>query len=155
MERSVENLAAEVARLITLAERRIGKGMDRALAVLGTSSAQRPVLEALWTSGSSSPAELAKAAKVEGPPMSRMLKRMEAAGLVKRRHDADDRRRQVVTLTTKGERLREILPRVADGVVADALARLEPGRRERLRDDLEALVRALEEPHGASSRDER
>ena len=140
----VENPAREIARLVSIAERQIGRATDRVLVVLGTSAAQRPVLEALWERGEISPAELAKAAHVQGPPMSRMLKRMEATGLVKRRGDPDDRRRQLVSLTTKGERLREFLPGIADGVVAKALEALEPGTAERLREDLSALVAALE-----------
>ncbi|MDE2572186.1 MAG: winged helix DNA-binding protein [bacterium] len=141
----MESPAGEIARAVVLAERMIGKAMDRALAVLGTSAAQRPVLEALWDVGETSPAELAKAARVEGPPMSRMLKRMERAGLIKRREDPKDGRRQLVSLTPKGERLREYLPGVADGVMTKALVRLDPDRLSRLRVDLAALIQAFEE----------
>lgn len=145
MERSVESLGSDVARLLALAERRLGKVVDRALGVLSTSSAQRPVLEALWERGERTPAELAKEAQVEGPPMSRMLRRMEAAGLIKRRDDPNDKRRRLISVTTKGERLRDVLPGVADGVVARALERLEPDRRTRLREDLQALMAVLED----------
>ncbi len=145
MERSLESLGGEVARLVARAERRLGKLVDRALVVLGTSSAQRPVLEALWEQGERTPAELAKAAHVEGPPMSRMLRRMEAGGLIKRRDDPNDKRRRLISVTTRGERLRDVLPGVVDGVVARALERLEGNRGARLLEDLQALVAALEE----------
>lgn len=145
MERSRESLGGEVARLVARAERRLGRVVDRALMVLGTSSAQRPVLEALWERGERTPAELAKAAHVEGPPMSRMLRRMEAAGLIKRRDDPNDKRRRLISVTTKGERLRDVLPGVVDGVVSRALERLDGDRGARLREDLQALVTALED----------
>lgn len=144
VDRSVENAPSELARLIALAERRLGKALDRALGTLGTSAAQRSVLEVLWQRGECSAAELAKAAHVEGPPMSRMLRRMESAGLIKRRDDPGDRRRQLIGLTAKGERLREVLPGVAESAMAKALDHLAPERRARLREDLALLVAALE-----------
>ncbi|TAM61958.1 MarR family transcriptional regulator [bacterium] len=136
---------AEVARLLGLAERRLSRAVDRALAVLGSSAAQWPVLEALWEGAERTPAELARSAHVEGPPMSRMLGRMEQAGLIKRRDDPADHRRCLIGLTPKGARLREVLPGVADRVVSHALEHLDPERRERLAGDLTALVAALEE----------
>ena len=144
VERSVESSAGELARLVARAERRIGKAVDRSLMVLGTSSAQRPVLEALGEHAERTPAELAAAAHVEGPPMSRMLRRMESAGLVKRRDDPSDRRRTLVSLTPKGQRLREVLPTVADGALAKAWESLPVACRQRLREDLIALIAALE-----------
>jgi MarR family transcriptional regulator for hemolysin len=47
--------------------------------------------------------ELAEAVGVEGPTLTHHLNKMEAAGLVTRRRDPDNRRQHVVELTAEGD----------------------------------------------------
>lgn len=67
--------------------------------------AQWVVLSALWRADGLSVGELARYSGNEVPAASRIVDRMEASGLVRRRPDADDGRAVRVRLTRKGRAL--------------------------------------------------
>ncbi|EWM12291.1 bifunctional helix-turn-helix transcriptional regulator/GNAT family N-acetyltransferase [Kutzneria sp. 744] len=64
--------------------------------------------------------------------LSRLLRSLEADGLVTVQADAADRRVRVARLTTAGKRERRALDRRSDGVAEAVLAPLSPRQRERL-----------------------
>lgn len=76
---------------------------------------------------------------------SRLLKALEADGLVMLEPDAGDRRRRMVTLTDKGVAERAAYDSLSDDFAHTLLEALDPSRRERLvraMGDVERLLRA-------------
>jgi DNA-binding MarR family transcriptional regulator len=74
---------------------------------LGVTYPQYLVLVVLWERGAQGVGELASALQMDLGSLSPMLKRLEAKGLVTRRRQAEDERRVLVDLTTKGVSLRK------------------------------------------------
>jgi DNA-binding MarR family transcriptional regulator len=74
---------------------------------LGVTYPQYLVLVVLWERGAQGVGELASALQMDLGTLSPMLKRLEAKGLVTRRRQAEDERRVLVDLTTKGVSLRK------------------------------------------------
>lgn len=99
---------------------------------LGVHVGQNFLLEALWADDGLTLGELARRIGVEVPTVTRMTKRMEAAGLVSRSIDARDRRVVRVSLTERGEELRGILPKVLDEIAARTLGDLTTDERDQL-----------------------
>jgi DNA-binding MarR family transcriptional regulator len=85
--------------------------------------------------------ELAEHERVKPPTMTRIVARLEEAGLVERQTDADDRRCVRVRLTSRGRRLLAASRNRRDAFLADRVAALDPELRGRLPD----LVTMLEQ----------
>jgi MarR family transcriptional regulator for hemolysin len=109
----------------------VGRAFDDALAEVGGSLPVWLVLVSLKARVPGAQRELAEALGIEGPTLTHHLSRMEAAGLVSRHRDPDNRRVQRVELTAAGEaefeRLRHRViafdERLRDGLtVADVAA---------------------------------
>ncbi|GGL09491.1 MarR family winged helix-turn-helix transcriptional regulator [Streptomyces flaveus] len=74
---------------------------------LGLTYPQYLVLLALWERGETPVKELAAALRLDYGTVSPLLKRLEAAGLVRRERSARDERSVLVAVTGRGEELRE------------------------------------------------
>lgn len=74
---------------------------------LGLTYPQYLVLLVLWERAPRAVGEIGQQLFLDTGTLTPLLKRMEAAGLVTRQRDADDERRVIVSLTTKGDALRE------------------------------------------------
>ncbi|MEY9488093.1 DNA-binding MarR family transcriptional regulator [Streptomyces calvus] len=74
---------------------------------LGLTYPQYLVLLVLWDRGETTVKELASALRLDYGTMSPLLKRLEAAGLVRRERAAHDERTVRIALTGRGEELRE------------------------------------------------
>ena len=81
----------------------VGRAFDDALAEVGGSLPVWLVLVSLKARVPGAQRELAEALGIEGPTLTHHLTRMEAAGLVSRHRDPDNRRVQRVELTAAGE----------------------------------------------------
>ena len=81
----------------------VGRAFDDALAEVGGSLPVWLVLVSLKARVPGAQRELAEALGIEGPTLTHHLARMEAAGLVSRHRDPDNRRIQRVELTAAGE----------------------------------------------------
>ena len=81
----------------------VGRAFDDTLAEVGGSLPVWLVLVSLKARVPGAQRELAEALGIEGPTLTHHLARMEAAGLVSRHRDPDNRRIQRVELTTAGE----------------------------------------------------
>jgi DNA-binding MarR family transcriptional regulator len=92
--------------------RRFDRELRAAFRPYGVLPGQFPVLMVLYENDGLTQADLARAVGVEQPTMAGTLRRMEAAGLVRRAPDAADARRADVFLT---DRAREL-----EGPLADA-----------------------------------
>ncbi|GAA4078625.1 MarR family transcriptional regulator [Streptomyces shaanxiensis] len=105
---------------------------------LGLTYPQYLVLLVLWERGETTVKELAAALRLDYGTVSPLLKRLEAAGLVRRERSARDERSVLVAVTGEGERLRER----AECVPGTLLAATGLGEPEvaRLREELWLLA---------------
>ncbi|MDC0740730.1 MarR family winged helix-turn-helix transcriptional regulator [Polyangium mundeleinium] len=78
------------------------------------------------------PADLARALLTPKPTITFMVKRLEAAGFVKRQTEADDLRRFRLTLTPSGRKAMEAARTILDEAFGRRLARLSTGERAEL-----------------------
>jgi DNA-binding MarR family transcriptional regulator len=97
---------------------------------LGLTYPQYLVLLVLWERGETTVKELAAALRLDYGTMSPLLKRLEAAGLVRRERSARDERTVLVACTGRGEELKGRAERVpgtllaSTGLMATEAARL-------------------------------
>ena len=85
---------------------------------MGLTHPQYLVMLALWGQSPLAVKELIEMLQLDGPTLSPMLKRLEAAGLVNRTRDPDDERQLRIDLTDQGRALREQALNVPPAVVA-------------------------------------
>jgi MarR family transcriptional regulator, organic hydroperoxide resistance regulator len=138
-ERQFRDVLARVSRGIKGAS---ADGMRQ----LGVHIGQNFLLEELWREDDLTLGELARRMGVEVPTVTRMTKRMEAAGLLARTTDTRDRRVVRITLTDQGHALREKLPAVLDDVARRALRDLTPDQRDQLIKLLSHVADNMTEP---------
>ncbi|MFI0513943.1 MarR family winged helix-turn-helix transcriptional regulator [Streptomyces sp. WSLK1-5] len=109
---------------------------------LGLTYPQYLVLLVLWERGETSVKELAGALRLDYGTVSPLLKRLEAAGLVRRERAAADERSVLVACTGRGEDLRKRAARVP-GALLEATA-LDGTEAARLREELWRLAQRAE-----------
>ncbi|MGI4875967.1 MAG: MarR family winged helix-turn-helix transcriptional regulator [Janthinobacterium lividum] len=114
------------ALLLSDASRLIRRRFDLRARSLGVSRAQWRVLLTLSRNEGINQTGLAEWLEVETITLCRMVDRLAEAGLVERRPDPADRRAWRLYLTETARPLLEQLLRVADDVVGEALAGIEP-----------------------------
>ena len=133
---SDDQLAGRLRVAVTRLSRRL-----RQEAVSGVSPSQESALSTINRLGRPTLGELAQAERVQPPSMTRVVAAMEAAGLVSRLADADDRRVSRVTLTRSGRSTLERIRSRKTAYLARRLAPLSTGDRARAA----TLVSLLEE----------
>jgi DNA-binding MarR family transcriptional regulator len=84
---------------------------------LGLTHPQYLVMLALWQYGSLSVKELSGLLQLDPGTLSPLLKRLEAAGLLRRERDTRDQRNLALSLTEKGQALRAEAERIPAGIV--------------------------------------
>ena len=84
---------------------------------LGLTHPQYLVMLALWQHGSLSVKKLSGLLQLDPGTLSPLLKRLEAAGLLRRERDPADQRNLALTLTDRGLALREQAERIPAGIV--------------------------------------
>lgn len=92
--------------------------------------------------------ELAEAVGVEGPTLTHHLNRMEAAGLVTRDRDPENRRAHLVGLTAEGEAAFDRMR----GAVVTFDRRLRTGLTDAQVDELSGLLSQLRDNASSSER---
>ncbi|MGW0814158.1 MarR family winged helix-turn-helix transcriptional regulator [Streptomyces viridiviolaceus] len=105
---------------------------------LGLTYPQYLVLLVLWERGETTVKDLAAALRLDYGTVSPLLKRLEAAGLLRRERSARDERSVLVAVTGRGEELRERAARVP-GALLSATG-LDEGEVARLREELWRLA---------------
>ncbi len=100
---------------------------------LGLYRGQHRILRALWKQDGLTQTELSKHSHVRPATMSTTIQRMEAAGLVERRHDAEDQRVSCVYLTEKGRALQEDVEQVWNRIEEETFVDFTPEERMLLR----------------------
>jgi DNA-binding MarR family transcriptional regulator len=118
-----------------------------ALAAIDARRHHYVLLAALDEGGPASQAELSRRTTIDRSDMVAAINDLVGRGLVERRTDAHDRRRNVVTLTTAGRRQLRKLDGVLAGVQDDLLSPLAADERDLLVDLLTRVV----DHHAASA----
>ncbi len=118
------------------------------LAEVGLHVGQEMVLIELWEQDGLRGGELAERLGVEPPTVTRMLRRLEKCGFVKRRQDPCDARSFRVYLTGKGRSLEGPVARCWERVEETAFAGMSVGERRTFR-RLLTKVRANIDPNFA------
>ena len=111
-------------------------------APLGISGREAGVLRAVGRGGDgpASQGEVARRLGVDRTTMVALIDELQGKGLVLRRQDPDDRRKNAVELTDAGRRALEEADRAADEVERAFLAPLTAAEAEQFRRALQALV---------------
>jgi MarR family transcriptional regulator for hemolysin len=112
---------------LTRTAKALSRAFDRALAEVGSSLPIWLILVSLKGQHHGAQRQLAEAVGIEGPTLTHHLNRMEAAGLVTRTRDPENRRLHRVELTGAGEALFASLL----STVVDFDARLREGFTDR------------------------
>jgi MarR family transcriptional regulator, organic hydroperoxide resistance regulator len=111
-------LERQVCFALSIAARSVLSIYRPILEAMGLTHPQYLVMLALWGQSPLAVKELIEMLQLDGPTLSPMLKRLEAAGLVTRTRDPDDERQLRISLTEKGLALREQALNVPPAVVA-------------------------------------
>ena len=106
---------------------------EGALNKLGLHSGQEMLLLQLWIEEGMPQSQLAACMGVEPPTATKMLQRMEHAGLIERRTDPEDARISRVYLTERGRALEQPVLEVWKQLEAQTVANLSPTEQALLR----------------------
>jgi DNA-binding MarR family transcriptional regulator len=130
-------LAAELRTTVM----RLARRLRRMRADNALSLGQLAALGTLDRHGPMTPGELAEHERVQPPSMTRIVKDLEAAGLVERTAHPTDGRQVVVTVTAAGSALLREDRREREAWLAQRLRDLTPAEREALRAAADVLDR--------------
>jgi DNA-binding MarR family transcriptional regulator len=133
-------LERQVCFALSIAARSVLSVYRPLLEPMGLTHPQYLVMLALWGKSPLAVKELIEMLQLDGPTLSPLLKRLEAAGLVTRTRDPHDERQLRVDLTPRGHALREDALRIPPSVVAKLGMSL--GDLEELRNGLTAINEA-------------
>ena len=115
------------------------RSFDRRAATLGVTRAQWKVLFRLTRTPGLRQVELAEACDVEPITLSRIIDRLEEAGLVERVADPTDRRAWRLQVTARATPLVEKLKALGEQLVDEAFADLTPAELDALRGTLSRI----------------
>jgi DNA-binding MarR family transcriptional regulator len=113
---------------------------DRALAPFDLTGRELSLLMTLADLGSPSQQEAAEALRIDRTTMVAYVDLLESKGLVERRPDPSDRRRNVVELTDPGRHALRQGRRASDAAEQELLAPLSEADRRRVRQALSAIA---------------
>jgi DNA-binding MarR family transcriptional regulator len=121
-------------------------------AELGVTGPQRLVLRIVGHYKRIAAGQLAEVLHIHPSSLTGMLKRLEEAELLRRESDPFDRRRALLALTKRGQRLNDQRDGTIESVVAQALAKMSKERVGATKTVLKAIAAALEAANGAARR---
>ena len=110
-------LDRQVCFALSVAARNVVAVYRPVLEPLGLTHPQYLVMLALWQHGTLSVKELSGLLQLDPGTRSPLLKRLEAAGLLRRERDPKDQRNLALALTDKGTALREQAEKIPAGIV--------------------------------------
>ncbi len=138
-----KNTKAEINTALVRAARAHRVAAAELLGEVGLHPGQEALLMELWQGDGQTQAELAESLAVEPPTITKMLQRMEAAGLVQRKPHPDDRRAQRVFLTARGKRLQQKVDRLWNQLATRAVSGLSDRQQATLRSMLHTVTENL------------
>ena len=110
-------LERQVCFALSVAARNVVAVYRPVLEPLGLTHPQYLVMLALWQYGPLSVKDLSGLLQLDPGTLSPLLKRLEAAGLLRRERDPKDQRNLALALTDKGRALRAEAERIPAGIV--------------------------------------
>ncbi|MBX3499336.1 MAG: MarR family transcriptional regulator [Alphaproteobacteria bacterium] len=117
---------------------------------LGLTYPQYLVMLVLWEADGLSVKEIGQRLRLDSGTLTPLLKRLQAAGLVRRERDTSDERQVRIGLTVKGEALRKKAEAVPHGLLGATGCTLE--EVQALKAELERLRERLDEAEATSTR---
>ena len=135
----------EVANRLRPVLLQLARELRREVHPLGVTGGQVSLLVQIKRKPQIGVRELATLERVSPAAMSGAVDRLERAGLVQRRKDATDRRRQGLALSPSGERVLRAVKRRRTAWLASKLERLSPGELEAIDSAIEPLTFLLED----------
>jgi len=132
-------LVEPLGRQLVFTAKAMREAFEETLAAAGGSLGTWVVLSALSDVGCVSQAALATHVHLEGATITHHIDRLEAAGLVRRQLDPDDRRVRRLQLTDAGAELHSRLLAAVIELQQHVLAALGPQERAALRKTLETI----------------
>lgn len=129
--------------LITTAELYLKAELGRRLKPYGLTQEQWAVLNLLWETNGVTQKELAVRSLKDQPNMTRILRRLEQKGLIVRKGNSEDRRSYIISITPKGQQMREATIDVALKIRQQAFAGLNLEESEKLRSMLTRISNNL------------
>jgi DNA-binding MarR family transcriptional regulator len=112
-------------------------------AALGVTGPQRLVLRIVGHHGRIGAGQLAEVLHIHPSSLTGMLKRLEEAELLRRESDPFDRRRALLALTRRGQRLNDQRHGTIEAVIAETLAKASKERVASAKSLLKAIATAL------------
>ncbi|MFC4584760.1 MarR family winged helix-turn-helix transcriptional regulator [Sphaerisporangium corydalis] len=137
-------LGSSLAYLLSRAERSVNRDLAAVLTAEEVTVDQWRILQALADGRGHSMGDLAEAALMPHPTLTKAVDRLVERAVVYRGHDPADRRKVAVFLADRGD---DLLGRLEAGIAEHhraILATYGAARTERLMSELEHLVRSLE-----------
>lgn len=125
--------AEGIGLLLSRLARAANQSLACSLGELGLRGQQFAILHRLAESGPASQAELAATLRVHASNLVRVIDELEAEGLVGRRRDPGDRRRQLIGITAAGARMLGRAEQIAADTERELLAPLGAAERTQLR----------------------
>jgi DNA-binding MarR family transcriptional regulator len=110
-------LDRQVCFALSVAARNVVAVYRPVLEPLGLTHPQYLVMLALWQHGPLSVKKLSGLLQLDPGTLSPLLKRLEAAGLLRRERDPEDQRNLALALTDQGKALREQAEQIPAGIV--------------------------------------
>ncbi len=111
-------LERQVCFALSVAARTVVSVYRPWLEPMGLTHPQYLVMLALWQHGPLALKDLSRLLQLDPGTLSPLVKRLEAAGYVRRDRDARDERNLAIALTDAGRALRERAERIPEGIVA-------------------------------------
>ena len=111
-------LERQVCFALSVAARTVVSVYRPWLEPMGLTHPQYLVMLALWQHGPLALKDLSRLLQLDPGTLSPLVKRLEAAGYVRRDRDARDERNLAIALTDTGRALRERAERIPEGIVA-------------------------------------
>jgi DNA-binding MarR family transcriptional regulator len=140
-ESSIPPVGDRFGYLLKHARERLAALSSEALGPLGVTGRQLAVMTVLAQGEPPSQLEAAQRLAIDRTTMVSLLDELEAKGLVERRADTADRRRNIVALTDRGRLTLVEGARATDRAERTFLAALSTADADRLRELLQAVVR--------------
>jgi len=129
----------------------VSRALERVVEPAGLSLAQYNALRIIRGAGAAGIPTLAIRERMieEGTTITRLLDKLEAAGLIERERTAPDRRQVICRASEAGRRLLTRLDPRVDAADAEAMAALSPGQQQSLIETLD-VVRGANAGRGAA-----
>ena len=134
--------SARLGYLLKVVQLQFSEHVRAALTPLAIDTREWAALVSLEDHRANSQAEVAKRAGIDRTTMVALLDTLQNKGLVRRRPDRDDRRKNVVELTPHGRDLRQRAARIVDDCERRFLATLGESDAQQLKAALQLLMAA-------------